>query len=198
MSAPKCASDCNPSQRRSIFSPSASLMCRSASALPRASSTGLCVCRERRRCLKFLFEVLHQALVERPEVRRRVPEGVLAQERVEVPVDELPVEAVVVGDEDRASRGVLADPVRELAHHVTRSRERQGVCTRETADRKGGRDELLGDRPQASIERALRTRLDHHRPDRHHRVALRIGPSASTSTMKYDTAWTISFHLMAV
>lgn len=45
-------------------------------------------------------------------------EGVIAQEMMEVPVDELPVESVVVGDEHGAARTVFRDPVLKPAREL--------------------------------------------------------------------------------
>ena len=45
--------------------------------------------------------VLDDALLERSQVHGAVSEGVFREEVMEIPVDELPVEPVVVGDEHR-------------------------------------------------------------------------------------------------
>ncbi len=59
---------------------------------------------------EVLFEVLHEALVERPKVCRRVAEGVLVQERVEVPVDELPRSKPLLS-ETNIGRPVVFSPI---------------------------------------------------------------------------------------
>ena len=55
-----------------------------------------------RRVLEIGEHILDHALVERAEIGRLIAEGVFAEEVVEIPVDELPIEAVVVGDESLA------------------------------------------------------------------------------------------------
>src|SRR4051794_34378021 len=100
-------------------------------------------------------------------------ERVLAAESVEVPVDELPVEAVVVGYEHRAARRVVGDPRLELPHDVARVWEGQRLLARYLADRQGFGDELIGDRSKAPGERALQARLDDDRAKPDHRVAAR-------------------------
>ena len=50
--------------------------------------------------LEVLEGVSHHSLVQRTQVGRRVPEGIACEVAMEVVVDVLPIEAVVVRDED--------------------------------------------------------------------------------------------------
>jgi hypothetical protein len=81
--------------------------------------------------------ILDYPFVERTQVGRAMAERVLAQEMVEVPVDELPIEAVVVGNEHGLAFGDGTNPVGKLLHHRLRVIKRQCLVTRETADLKG-------------------------------------------------------------
>ena len=57
--------------------------------------------------LETLMHVLDDPLVEGPQVGGAEAEWILASKMVEVPVDELPIEAVVVGYEHRLPLGSL-------------------------------------------------------------------------------------------
>ena len=108
---------CNirPYYLRLIFRPS-SFILSNTSALPRASSTGL-----RMSGLSQMLEVgnrvLHKTLIKRAEIARTVPKWIPAKEVVEIPIDELPIEPVVVGDEEATSDAVEVDPRAKLIHN---------------------------------------------------------------------------------
>src|SRR5262245_19176400 len=75
-------------------------------------------------CLPEVLEVLegiaNEPFVERAEIGGRKAKRIRAGEVVEVPIDELPVEAVVVGDEHGLTGGVLGEPRLESAHNGLR------------------------------------------------------------------------------
>lgn len=63
--------------------------------------------------------VLLQSLVERTEICRAEAKGIFAEEVVEVPVDKLPVEAVVIGNNIIVAT-VGREPLMKLFHHGLR------------------------------------------------------------------------------
>lgn len=104
--------------------------------------------------------VLDDALVERSEVHGAVAEGVSFEEVMEVPVDELPIETVVVGDEDRMSLGNCRNPGLEFGHDRFRIVELQGLLARETADSEGFGDPFVRDGFETSVEGLVQRRFD--------------------------------------
>ena len=60
--------------------------------------------------------VLLHAFVERAKVRGTETEGVAPGKVMEVPIDELPIESVVVGDKHHAALAVQFEPVGECRH----------------------------------------------------------------------------------
>src|SRR5262245_26753019 len=84
--------------------------------------------------LERALHVLDHALVERAKVLRREPERVLAEKMMEVPAHELPVEAVVVGDERRLAAAELAEPCRKTLHLLFRIGKPERLLAREAAD----------------------------------------------------------------
>src|SRR5262245_30306157 len=78
--------------------------------------------------------VLLQALVQRAEIGGAKAEWIGAEEMVKVPVDELPVEAVVVGDEEAAAFAVGLKPVAKSLHHGIWIVESEALLAREAAD----------------------------------------------------------------
>src|SRR5262252_484492 len=120
--------------------------------------------------LEALECVLDHSLVERPEICARVPERVSSQEMPEIPVYELPVEAVVVADEEHATGGVLLEPVVELLHDPRGLRECQCLLAREAADGKRLWDPVLRDRLETSVEASIERLLDHHGGEADHAV----------------------------
>ena len=163
----------SPGHLRLIFRPYSSLICSSASALPRASSTRVVGVLGLPQMLEVDEHVPNHALVERAEVGGTVAERVFAEEVVEVPVDELPVEAVVVGNEHGLTTADLGNPVGELLHHGLRVVELQRLFPRETAHLECLGNPLVGDRLQPSVERPVQGRFDHDGPEADHRIVAR-------------------------
>ena len=97
--------------------------------------------------------VFHEPFVERAEVGGTVTEGILTDEVVEVPVDELPVEAVVVGNEVGTPFAVGGNPGGEPLHHGFGVVELERCFAAEAADGKRLRNPLLGDGFQLAVER---------------------------------------------
>src|ERR1700686_239155 len=64
----------------------------------------------------------------------------------EIPVDELPIEAVVVADEEGPRAGVLGHPPCEFFHHLGGLVEPQGLLPREAADGESVWNPLVGNR----------------------------------------------------
>src|SRR4051794_18117644 len=83
--------------------------------------------------------VSDESLVERAEILRAESERIASDEMMEVPVDELPVEAVVVGNEDRSVANVLGEPVFEVRHDFARLVEGQRLLAAEATDFQGVR-----------------------------------------------------------
>ena len=80
--------------------------------------------------LKVHKHALFHSFVERAQIYRTESEWVASEKVVKIPVDELPIEAVVVGDEHRAADRVVGDPRLELPHDVARVREGQRLLAR--------------------------------------------------------------------
>src|SRR5208282_2728412 len=109
--------------------------------------------------------VLRHSLVERAEIMGTMPEGVLAEKMMKVPVDELPVKTVVVGDEHGAMHSIdLHDPVAELGHHGLGIVELERLVAAEPTDLQGLRQPAFGDRLELAVERLAERRLDDDGP----------------------------------
>ena len=117
--------------------------------------------------------VLGHAFVERTEIRGTMPEGVLVEEVVEVPVDELPVETVVVGNEHRTTAADLGDPVGELLHNRLRIVEPERFFPCEAAHLERLGNPFVRDRFQLPVERPVEGWLDHNGPEADHRIVAR-------------------------
>ena len=115
-------------------------------------------------CFPQVFEVDEhvalQAFVEGSEIRRAVSERIFSQEMMEVPVHELPVEAVVVGNEESAPSGMLFEPLPEVRHDLGGIVEPEGFLTGESADREGFRDEAIRNGLQPTVEGLFQSRLN--------------------------------------
>ena len=66
--------------------------------------------------LEVLERILDHTFVERAEIRAGMPKRISAQVAPKIPVDELPIEAVVVADEERAASRMLREPTLEVFH----------------------------------------------------------------------------------
>ena len=126
-----------------------------ASALPRASSTGVVRVGRFAEVFEVRECVLLHSFVERAEVGRTMAERVLAEEMVEVPVDELPIETVVVGDEDGRHR-IDLDPVVELLHHGLGIVELERLVAVNPLNCKASGKPAVGDRFELAVERLVR------------------------------------------
>ncbi len=60
--------------------------------------------------------VLYESFVERSKIRRTVAKWILACKMVEIPIDELPIEAIVIRNEEGPSSAVNSDPPGECLH----------------------------------------------------------------------------------
>ena len=76
--------------------------------------------------------ILLHALVQRSQIRRAEPERVLSNKVVEVPVDKLPIESVVVGNEHVATITIGFEPVLEFLHNDFGFFERHALFARES------------------------------------------------------------------
>src|SRR5262245_27178542 len=96
--------------------------------------------------LKVYEGVFLQTLVERPQIRRAEAERIIAGKVVKVPVDELPIESVVVGNEHHAPLAVRRKPFLKVVHYIyiLCVTEGQAFFSGESADCERVRDELIG------------------------------------------------------
>src|SRR5437763_14311236 len=123
--------------------------------------------------LEVLERVLDHSFVERPEIRARMSKRIAPQEVPEIPVDELPIEAVVVAHEERPATGFLRDPSVEVLHDLRRIGKGKALVSGESADRERFRYPFLRDRFQPRVEASLEARLDHDCPEAGHAVVTR-------------------------
>src|SRR5215831_21171759 len=127
-----------------------------------------------------MFEVLEgildQAFVERAEIGAGVAERIATGEPPEVPVDELPIETVVVAHEQCAALAMLGNPAAEVRHHGFGIVEGKRLFARERADRERLGYPLLGNGPQAAIEGLLLSLPHPPRTETDHTVVARDRP----------------------
>lgn len=123
--------------------------------------------------LEVYERIFLHALVQRSEICRAETEGVFTDEVVEVPVDELPIESIIVRDEHDTPLAVGRQPFVELFHDAFRVVEFEALVSCESADSERVRDELFGDRFELPVKRAVQFRFDDHRTEADHRVVAR-------------------------
>lgn len=120
--------------------------------------------------LEIDTHILLHPLVERPQVGGTVAKGIPALEVVEVPVDELPVKAVVVGNKHDSVGTVGSEPAVKRLHYAPGIVEGQALLTREAADGQGFGVVGVGDRLELTVEGAVKRRLNDNRPETDHGV----------------------------
>jgi hypothetical protein len=119
--------------------------------------------------------VFLHALVEGAEVGRAEAEWVGADEVMEVPVDELPIETVVVGNEQHAAFAIRLEPLVKALHDRLGIVEPETLLSREIADGQGLRDKRVGNWFELALESAFESRFHNDRPEGDHRVIARNG-----------------------
>src|SRR5262245_38907759 len=85
--------------------------------------------------LEILEGVFDHSLVQRAKVHARMAEWVRTCEVPEVPINELPIEAVVVAHEQHAAFRASLYPTREVFHHGLRIVKIQSLLAREPSHR---------------------------------------------------------------
>src|SRR5262245_59780543 len=120
--------------------------------------------------LEGFERVLDKPLVERTEVGAGVAERIGARAMPQIPVDELPIEAVVVADEVWPAPGLLLDPGGEGGHHLGRLVEGQRLLARETAHRQRLRNPFLGYGLEAAVQSLIEAFPDDHGAEADHAV----------------------------
>src|SRR5207344_3091214 len=98
------------------------------------------------------------------------PERIFTGEVVEVPIDELPVEAVVVGDENERLLAKAFEPGCKSMHHLSRVVERRDLLAGEAADVERFGDPEPRDGPETCIKSSREPGLDRHRAEADHGV----------------------------
>ncbi len=78
---------------------------------------------------------------------------IIVREMMKIPIDELPIEAIVVGDEERTPIAVVGDPGREVLHNGFRIVKRKRVLARKSADGECFGYPLFGDGFEFAVER---------------------------------------------
>src|SRR4051812_9808761 len=97
-------------------------------------------------------------------------EWVLAGKMMEIPVDELPIEPVVVGDEHRARKHVCLQPAAKISDYFFGSVKPQHFVPCEAADGKRFRNPLLGNRTDLPVKCFVKGWSDKHGAKADHRV----------------------------
>jgi hypothetical protein len=93
----------------------------------------MCVCGPAQ-VLKILEHVLDHSRVQQAEVRARMAKRVSTREVPEIPVDELPIETIVVTHEQSSAFRVFPYPTREVLHHAQRIVEAECIAPCEPPD----------------------------------------------------------------
>src|SRR5215467_3051532 len=88
----------------------------------------------------------------------------------QIPVDELPIEAVVVTHEKRAPPRVFHYPAREILHHPLWIVEVEGILAREPAHGECLRNPFLGDGLQPAVEDLVQSFPYNHSAKANHAV----------------------------
>ena len=118
--------------------------------------------------LEVLCGVANNALVERAEVGGRKAKGVRAGEVMEIPVNELPIESVVVGDEHGATDGMLRQPSLELAHDGLGIGKRQRLLASKATDCERAGNPAFGNGANFAVECLGERRIYNHGAETNH------------------------------
>jgi hypothetical protein len=102
--------------------------------------------------LKILEHVLNHSLVQRAEVRARMAKRVSTREVPEIPVDELPIETIVVTHEQCSAFRVFPYPTREVLHHAQRIVEAECIAPCEPADGESLGNPFVRNGPEPTIK----------------------------------------------
>src|SRR5215831_3351247 len=120
--------------------------------------------------LEILEGVFDHSLVQRAEIRARMAEWVPTCEVPEVPINELPIEAVVVAHEHHATFRISLYPTREVFHHGFRIVKAESILARKPSDRESIRTPTLRNWFQPAIEGVLQPLPNEHSTKANHAV----------------------------
>src|SRR5262245_42910581 len=89
---------------------------------------------------------------------------------MEIPVNELPIESVVIRDEETSTRGVDPQPVAETFHDRLGVVKLETLVPAEPAHRQGFGDEVARDGLELCIKGPIERRVDDDRSEANHRI----------------------------
>src|SRR4029077_19887618 len=125
---------------------------------------------------EVLEGVLHQPLVEGAEIRAGVAERIAIREVPEIPVDELPIEPVVITDEEWTPLASLVHPHGEILHHLLGIVERHRLFARVTTHGQGLRNPSLRNGLKPPIEGLVEPLVHQHGTEADHAEISGYGP----------------------
>ena len=102
-----------------------------------------------------------------------MPERIIAKEMMKIPIDELPIEPIVIGDEERTPAAVGLDPGIELIHDGFGVGKLERFLAGESADGERLREPFVGNWLQFAVKRLLERWFDDDGTEADHRVVAR-------------------------